>query len=317
VRFSEFSKYQPKQPSNVFGFVCEDDFLLEESRAVWPRIFGGDWVFEKFNVKEFEEIPGGRLMDDALTPSLFSQNRILLVSNAEKVTKDRIQDLSAVQALANASLRVVLATGSRKSADAWGKLFPIIEIDSLKPVDVARWAVDRYKLAPDVARYLVDSIGIDLYQLHSEIRKLQTYAGGQRPIESSDVDILILRSEQFSRFELDDAILARDYKRTVQVLASMLDEGVEPLMALGRIVRVWRQLFVGKSLAGKRSAREAAAAAGVPEFKAASFATSCRAFEWKQLAAGFRLLLNADRAFKSSTPNPEGYFDVMLWKMMN
>ena len=39
-------------------------------------------------------------------------------------------------------------------------------------------------------------------------------------------------------------------------------------------------------------------------------------FEWKQLAAGFRLLLSADRAFKTSTPNPEGYFDVMLWKLI-
>ena len=96
----------------------------------------------------------------------------------------------------------------------------------------------------------------------------------------------------------------------------MLDEGVDPLMVLARIVRVWRQLFVGKSLVGKRSARDVAAAALVPVWKATDFAASCKKFEWKQLAAGFRLLLNADRAFKASTPNPEGYFDVMLWKMM-
>ena len=59
------------------------------------------------------------------------------------------------------------------------------------------------------------------------------------------------------------------------------------------------------------------AAALVPVWKAADFAASCRKFEWKQLGGGFRLLLNADRAFKTSTPNPEGYFDIMLWKMLN
>ena len=32
--------------------------------------------------------------------------------------------------------------------------------------------------------------------------------------------------------------------------------------------------------------------------------------------AGFRELLNADRAFKTSSPNVEAYFDVMLWKLM-
>jgi DNA polymerase-3 subunit delta len=317
VRFSEFKQYQPKQPSNVFGFICEDDFLVEESRPVWKRIFGGEWVLEKYPSKEFEEIPGGRLMDEALTPSLFTQNRILIVSNAEKTTKGRLEDLAALQSVSNSSLRIVLAAGSRKSVESWQKLFPIIEIDALRPADVARWLMDRYKLAPELARHLVDSVGSDLYQLHSEIEKLQTYVGTGRAIEARDVDVLILRSEQFGPFELDDSILARDYKRAVQVIGAMLDEGVDPLIVLSRITRVWRQLFVGKSLAGKRSAKDVAAAALVPAWKAADFAASCKKFEWKQLAGGFRLLMNADRAFKTSTPNPEGYFDVVLWKMMN
>jgi DNA polymerase III subunit delta len=317
VRFSEFKQYQPKQPSNVFGFVCEDDFLLEESRPVWRRIFGGTWVFEKYPVKEFEEIPRERLMDDALTPSLFTQNRILIVTNAEKTTKGRIEDLAALQSVANASLRIVLGTSSRKATDSWGKIFPVIEIDALKAADVARWLMDRYKLAPDIARYLVDNVGTDLYQLNTEVQKLQTYVGDTRAIEVRDVDVLILRSEQYGPFELDDAILGRDYKRAVQVLGAMLDDGLEPLIVLSRIVRVWRQLFVGKSLVGKRSAKDVAAAALVPSFKAADFTASCKKFEWKQLAGGFRLLLNADRAFKTSTPNPEAYFDIMLWKMMN
>ena len=316
MKFSEFAQYQPKQTANVFGFICEDDFLLEESRPIWRRIFSGDWVFEKYAVKEFEEIAAERLMDDALTPSLFTQNRVLIVANAEKVTKGRLEHLAALQAIPNASLRIVLAAATRKSVDAWNRLFPIVEIDPLKPADVARWLIDRYEVSPDVARHLVDSVGTELYLLHSEMQKLQTYTGNTRPVDIRDVDVLILRSEQFGPFELDDAVLARDYKKAVQVIGSMLDEGVEPLIVLSRIVRVWRQLFVGKSLVGKRSAKAVAAAAYAPVWKAAEFTASCKKFEWKQLATGFRLLLNADRAFKTSTPNPEGYFDVMLWKLI-
>jgi DNA polymerase-3 subunit delta len=317
MKFSEFKQYQPKQSSNVFAFVCEDDFLVGESRAVWQRLFGGNWIVQRYSAKEFEEIPASRLMDDALTASLFAENRILMVTTAEKMTKGRVEDLIALQQVASSSLRVILATASRKSIDVWSGVFPIIEIDTLKPMDVARWLVERYQLAPDLARYIVENVGTELYQLHTEVQKLQTYTGGTRPIEPRDVDVLILRSERFGPFELDDAILAKDYKKAVQVLGTMLDEGVDPLIILSRIVRVWRQLFVGKSVSGKRSARDVAAVASVPGFKAAEFAAGCRKFEWKQLASGFRLLLNADRAFKTSTPNPEGYFDVMLWKMMN
>jgi DNA polymerase-3 subunit delta len=239
----------------------------------------------------------------------------LIVTNAEKIVKSRVEDLTALDGVKDSSLRIVLATVSRKSIVNLEKAFPVIEIDPVKPIDAARWLIDRYKLAPEVARYLVDNVGTDLYQLNNEVQKLQTYAG-TRPIDIRDVDTLILRSEQFGPFELDDAVLARDYKKAVQVIGSMLDEGVEPLLVLSRIVRVWRQLFVGKSLSGRRSAKDVAAAAQVPSWKAADFAASCRKFEWQQLARGFRLLLSADRAFKTSTPNAEGYLDVMLWKMM-
>ena len=316
MRFSEFKQYQPKQPANVFAFVCEDDFLVEESRQVWPRIFGGSWVFEKYQAKEFEEIPVGRLLDEALTPSLFAQNRVMIVTNAEKISKGRVEDLAAVTAIANSSLRIVLATHSRKPIESWAKFFPIIEIDTLKPADIARWLVDRHKLAPEIARHLIDSVGTDLFQLNNEVQKLQTYVGGARPIEAQDVDVLILRSEQFGPFEMDDALFARDYKKVVQVIGAMLDDGVDPLIVLARLARVWRQLFVGKSLVGKRSAKDVAMAALVPAFKAVDFTASCKRFEWPRLATGFRLLLNADRAFKTSTPNAEGYFDIMLWKML-
>jgi DNA polymerase-3 subunit delta len=233
------------------------------------------------------------------------------------MTKARFEDLTPLQAVRDASLRLVLVAGARKPLEGGSRGFPIIEIDPLKPADVARWLIERYKVKPDIARYLVENVGTDLYQLHTEIQKLQTYSGGGRAIEARDIDVLILRSERFGPFELDDAILAGDYRKSVQVLGSMLEEGMEPLIILSRIVRVWRQLLVGKSVSGKTGAKDAAAAAGVPAWKSGDFTAACRRLQWKQLAAGFRLLLDADRAFKASTPNAEGYFDVMLWKMMN
>src|SRR5262249_22903866 len=158
----------------------------------------------------FEEIPASRLMDDALTPSLFSQSRALIVTNCEKLTKGRLETLGEIHAVPRSSLKVILATANGKSVDGWGRAFPIIEIDPVKPADAARWLVERHQFPPEVARYLVEALGPDLRQLTTEAEKLQTYAGLSRPVEPRDVDILILRSEQFGPFELDDAVLARD-----------------------------------------------------------------------------------------------------------
>jgi DNA polymerase III delta subunit len=316
MTFAEFKRYRPKADHNVFVFVCEDDFLVEESRAVWSGIFGPTWVFEKLHVKEFEEIEGGRLMDEALTPSLFSQSRVLLVANAEKVSKRRVEELAALQGVSNSSLKVILLFSGVKLGDSGVKTLPMVSIDPLKPAEVAKWLMERYAVSAEVARYVVESAGTELYPLHHEMEKLKMYVGGERTPDIRDVDASLLRAEKFGQWALADAILDRDYKKAVHVVGAMLDEGEAPQLILSQIVRVWRQLFIGKGMSRKGSANDVAAAAGVPAFKAGSFAASCKKYGWPQLAGGFRALLSADRAFKTSSPNVEAYFDILLWKLV-
>jgi DNA polymerase-3 subunit delta len=316
MKFSEFRQYRPKTNPNVVAFVCEDEFLVEESRSIWAEILGPNWIFERLHAKEFDEIETAKLMDEAQTPSLFSQNRVLMVRNAEKVSKRRSEDLVGLQEIPNSSLKVILLLSDPKSSSGWGKAFPVVQIDALKPGDVTRWLVDRYAVSPEVARHIVESAGTELFPLHNEMEKLASYLGGERRAEIRDVEASILHAEQFGPFELDDAILDRDYRKGVTVVGALLEEGMEPLVILSRIVRVWRQLFIGKGLAGKKSVNDIAAAAGVPAFKGAALAASCRTYGWSQIAAGFRELLHADRAFKSSSPNVEAYFDILLWKLV-
>jgi DNA polymerase III delta subunit len=316
MKFADFQRSRPDPSSNVFVFVCEDDFLVEESRAGWSKAFGPGWVFEKLHSKEFEEIDGNKLLDEAQTPSLFSQSRAIVVWNAEKVSKSRAEHLATLQNVAGSSLKVILVLSEAKSVQAWMKAFPTTIIDPLKSGDVTKWLVDRYAVAPEVARQIVDNGGTELYPLHNEMEKLKTYIGTDRAPTMQDVEASLLHVEQFGAFELDDAILARDYKRAVTVTSAMLDDGVEHLLILAKIVRVWRQLFVGKGVSAKRGANEAAAAAGVPSFKATAFAASCRKYSWSELSKGFRELLSADRALKLSAPDIEAYFDVLLWKLV-
>ena len=117
MKFNEFRQLRPKGNPNVLVFVCEDDFLVEESRAVWAENFGPNWVFEKVHAKEFDDIPAASLMDEAQTPSLFSQNRVLMVGNAEKVSKSRGEELQALQNVRNSSLRIILLCSGGKALE--------------------------------------------------------------------------------------------------------------------------------------------------------------------------------------------------------
>ena len=316
MKFSEFRRYTPVQTSHVYVFICEDDFLIEESKSVWAAIFGGEWGFEKLSAKEFEAIDSSELMELARTPPLFGPSRALLVTGADKVTQKKLADIQSIVRLAQSSLKIILVASSRRSIASRASGLPVIEINSLRAGDTVRWLRDRYGVSAEVGRYLVDNVGTELQLLYGEMEKLKTYLRDARPPEMADVDQLILRSEQYGPFELDDAFLEKDYPRAVRVVSAMVEQGVEPILILSRIVRVWRQIFVGKVLAGQRSPKEIAAAASVPHWKAPEFVAACRNFRWERVVEGFRELIQADRTFKTSSPNPEFYFDVMLWKLM-
>jgi DNA polymerase III delta subunit len=242
---------------------------------------------------------------------------LLLVTNAEKLTKGRIEDLANLQAIASSSLKIILVLANLRPADSWTRAFPIVGIDPMKPADTMRWVMERYGMTAEVSRYIVDNVGSELYPIHNEIEKLRTFVGAGKPITNRDVDELVLRSEQFGPYELGDAILARDYRRSVQVAGAMLADGAEPLLVLNQIIRIWRQLFIGKGLTTQRNPKEVAAAVGLPAFKAGEFVAGCKKYEWRQLAMGFREILNLDRTLKSSSPDVEACFDVMLWKITN
>jgi len=315
MKFSEFLQFRPKETDNVFVFVCDDDFLIEESRAVWTRSFKGTWLPEKIHIKEFEGIEMAQLVEEARTPSLFAESRVLFVMNAEKMSKGRTEELPSLREIPNASLKVVLLLSSIRPTDDWGRKFPLVVIDSLKAADAIRWAMERHGIAPDVARHLVENVGIELFPLHNEIEKLKTFAGPDRKVTIRDVDELVLRSENYSSFDLDDAIFARNHRKAIQIAGAMLADGVEALPLLSRVLRIWRQIFIGKGLVARRSPKEVAAGVGLPQFKAVEFAAGCRKYEWKEIASGFRVLLQLDQALKSSNPDAEASFEVMLWKL--
>ena len=316
MKFSEFREHTPSGSSHVYLFVCEDDFLVEESKTTWRRMFGGDWDFENLTVREFESIDSSELMESALSPPLFGPARAILVSNANKITKKRLEDIGRIVEVEQSWLKIVLVVDSRLSTILRKTAIPVIAIDPLRAGDAVRWLRDQYGVSSDVGRHLVENIGTELQMLHAEMEKLTIYLRGARPPKILDVDQLILRSEQFGPFELDDAFLEGDYPRAVRVVSAMTDEGVVPVLILSRIVRVWRQIFVGKVLAGRAAPGDIAKAASVPPWKVATLVNACRRFQWERVVEGFALLIRADRAFKTSSPDPEFYFDVMLWKLM-
>jgi DNA polymerase-3 subunit delta len=318
MKFSQFRTHTPPDSANAYVFICEDDYLVDESRAVWERIFGGAWEFEKLSAKEFEAIDAARLMESALTPPLFGPRRVLLVRGAGKLTKKGRQVVEEIADLEDAHLKIILVAPTRRSVTSLTKDggLGVVEIEPFRTGDTVRWLSQRPGVTQDVARHLVEHFGTDLGALHHEIEKLDVYLGGERGIEIADIERLTFRTERFGPFELEDSVLEQDYPKSVLVSGAMMEEGLEPVVWLFRLARVWRQILVGKALAGSASPSEIGRAASVPDWKASRFAAAADRFDWERVVGGFGVLAATDKALKTTSPNVPVTADVVLWKLI-
>lgn len=316
MKFEELTSEKLTGVGHAFVFICPDDLLVDESRRIFAHAFGGEWAFERLSVKEFESIDGADLVEAALSPPLFGPGRALVVSEAGKVTRKRMDIIGEIASMADSSLKIILLASSRRDTPKKAPSLRVIEVDPIRTRDASRWLRRTYNVTPEVAQYLVETLGSELRPLSQEIEKLTTYVRGGRPVELRDIDMLTLRSEQFSPFQLDDALIERDYPKAVRVADGMAEEGIEPLVILARIARVWRQLLIGKALASTCSQKELAARASIPHWKASTFRAACERIPWSVLFDGFQGLLAADEKFKSTPTDRALVLDLLLWRLL-
>ncbi len=93
------------------------------------------------------------------------------------------------------------------------------------------------------ATVLAQRIGEDLRLADTEIVKLATFTGGERPISVEDVELLTPYTPEAGIFDMVDALGQRRGAEALRLLRGLLESGDEPLRVFGMIVRQYRLLI--------------------------------------------------------------------------
>ena len=182
----------------------------------------------------------------------------------------------------------------------------------------ARWIADHARsaygaeIAPEAAAALAAVTGDDLRAADSELSKLATYTGGERPIGEEDVALLTPYVAEASIFEMVDALGRRDGATATRLLHRLLDDG-EPLPIFGMIVRQFRLLIMAREFLNEGgSPRQAGSALGVHSFVGEKVAAQARAFTQEHLEAIYRHLLDTDVAIKTGKVDAGLALDLLI-----
>lgn len=246
---------------------------------------------------------------DLATPSLFGEERGLLVTDAQDLPVDAIEEVARYAARpAGARLVLAFVVSSRSRGPSRGVLKSLGE-----SVEVRRVAVERRDLSdwvrrraaarglpatPQGVQALIQTVGEDPALL---VQALEQVGGShaERGLTPETVQAQFRGLGDRRIWEVCDAAFGGDVPGGMRALVGMLQGGEEPLVILGGIASRLRDLIRVRSLPPKTPLAEVARQAGLRfDWQARRYRDQARRFTEEGLGRIHGDLVEADAALK-------------------
>ena len=196
-----------------------------------------------------------------------------------------------------------------------------VEFAPLTDAELATWAKSRLrelKAETDdrTLSQVIALVGADVRTLSNELEKLATAALPSSRITMEMTDALVGRSRVLSNFELTDYLIARNRRRALQTLESLLDDGAEPVMLIGLIAGNFHRLALAKELMTRGVAKEEVfRLVAMPYSKREEFLATARRTETAALVRSIERIAAADLAIKTSQATPRLQLELLVCEL--
>ncbi|MGH9814506.1 MAG: DNA polymerase III subunit delta [Candidatus Acidiferrales bacterium] len=178
-------------------------------------------------------------------------------------------------------------------------------VEAAKPL-VKKLAADAgAQIDADAADELATILNGELARIRTEVEKLATYVGKSRRITLGDVDALVVAEQRYSVWQLADMLAARDRKRALVFLDSLLREGEHPAQLVGALAWMYRKLIQAHEAPPHMNKFQAAGAFRMRPETAEVALRSAKQIPRAQLLAGLSALYEADSRLKGGAKGTE------------
>lgn len=318
----------------------EEYLQRQAARALIERVL--DPASRAFNLSSFSAVEASlaEIVDAARQLPVFSPRRIVLVYDLDNAFKTGgsspsdesrpaaespvLQGLIEYLKRPNETTTVVFFYDKPDRrltiATALLKACTVVEFSPLTETEAAGW-VKNYLRQRDcfmdeaAIGLLLGRVGTDLTRLVNELDKLTTYVR-RGPIGRAEVETLVPHLKEHSNFELSDHLLARDRSSALKLLKRQLEAGQEPVMLLGLMARLYRQMALAKDLMAQGApSSEVAKAIGMSPYSAGRFNEQVRRLPMAEILAGIQRIAAVDRAIKRSLGPPALQLELLVHEL--
>jgi len=172
-------------------------------------------------------------------------------------------------------------------------------------------AEQKAKIDRAAAGLLADFVNGEPARIRVEVEKLAAYANGA-PITIKDVELLVVSERKNTVWQLADMLAGRRHDAAFAFLENLMREGEQPIMIVGALARLYRQLVEAREMPPTANKFQAAQRLHVPFEATENILRAAHKLPREKLLAGLVALADADSQLKSSNPDPRALMEFLL-----
>ncbi len=220
----------------VYLLFGPEDYLIEEEvQRLLDRTLSSKERGLNLHLFSGEEQSGKEIVQTAQTIPMFSRYRFVLVSDADRMDEEGMEELLRYIQNPSPSTCFVLCAQTlgqwKKHQAEIGKVGKIIECTRLKAKSLVSWLKNRMsekgkRLSEDAADYLVEVVGDHLHDLDNALEKAFLSVGKKEMIELSDVEGIASEVKISTVFDLMDAIGHQNLEKALGILGKAMESKI-------------------------------------------------------------------------------------------
>ena len=300
---------------NIYRVVGSDFLQIDGVLNEFKHFCGEDYIELNQTIFDDENFSVDDIINACNQVPFLAEKRLVILKDVSKVTEIDKQKLFDYSKNPNKDCILVVIDNNKNFSTIKSKL---IECKPLNFSDLSKIITDylsglNIKIENSAIKLLVENCSFNISKLMTELKKLSDYVGENGNIDANDVINLVTKNDDYSVFELSDALSKKQSSRAVKTLKLML-ENSEPLMIVSLLAGHFRRLFFAKI--STESSLEISKILGVKEYSIIKAREQAENFTAKNLKKIMELILDTEYLIKSGQMNAVNGVHFLIFSIL-
>lgn len=268
---ADYRKQIGKTAGHAYLFFGDEDYMKNYAVELTRENISPDAAFAVFNDITIDAVDFtiDGLLNAMAPPPMMADGRLILIRGLDfnAMKRDDMKPLydALLEALAllpeydyntviiQVAADLIDAGNAKKPSQMLKQLSEVVvpvRFDPVTPSRLCAWAIKHFAhhgvtASPELCQHLIAVSGRDMFRLSGEIKKIAHYvlAHERTTLQKEDVDALAVPEISMDTYALSNALLTRDYRAALDVLAVLKFERAKPHYVLGSIAATLTEVY--------------------------------------------------------------------------